>query len=225
MPCTGSFHSTIGNWGPSNFPYPFNSNGHPPLTPGLQCSCPLQDLLRIAALTNGTCFHISSLGDAFECLESEAVVSLNSRRGGAPKPPYEKREVPSDFGAHAPVQVVPILLALVPLTFPNPTKSTRQMMNFRNSLDALIPKKYHFPPEFRVPVTSPALGLASVGFGWATSIEPFLGTRSGQGALSTPLPNVDTPPTRGNKGLPRPSVAEPKREGGGVLAEWCVSPT
>jgi len=54
---------------------------------------PDSDLRRIVTATDGQCYQIGHLGEGFELLESEAVVSLKARRGGLEKPPYQPREV------------------------------------------------------------------------------------------------------------------------------------
>ena len=54
--------------------------------------CPDGDLRRIVAATGGQCYRIRDLGAGFELLESEAVVSMRARRGGADKPPFVPRE-------------------------------------------------------------------------------------------------------------------------------------
>ncbi|CAK9039928.1 Ubiquitin-conjugating enzyme E2 11 (E2 ubiquitin-conjugating enzyme 11) (Ubiquitin carrier protein 11) (Ubiquitin-conjugating enzyme E2-17 kDa 11) (Ubiquitin-protein ligase 11) [Durusdinium trenchii] len=53
---------------------------------------PDSDLRRIVTATDGQCYQIGHLGEGFELLESEAVVSLKARRGGLEKPPYQPRE-------------------------------------------------------------------------------------------------------------------------------------
>mmetsp|Transcript_9135 Transcript_9135/g.20139 ORF Transcript_9135/g.20139 Transcript_9135/m.20139 type:complete len:571 (+) Transcript_9135:62-1774(+) len=50
------------------------------------------DLRRIVTATGGECYQISNLGEGFELLESESVVSLRARRGGAEKPPFQAKE-------------------------------------------------------------------------------------------------------------------------------------
>merc|ERR1719198_1529109 len=58
---------------------------------------PDANLRRIVSATDGECYQISSLGEGFELLEAEGVVSLCARRGGADKPPFKQREtVPLD---------------------------------------------------------------------------------------------------------------------------------
>lgn len=59
---------------------------------------PDSNLRRIVSATGGECYQISSLGEGFELLEAEGVVSLRARRGGADKPPFERRK-PVDFGS------------------------------------------------------------------------------------------------------------------------------
>ena len=54
------------------------------------------DLRRIVSAAEGECYQVSSLGEGFELLESEAVVSLQARRGGAEKPAFKQRD-PVDF--------------------------------------------------------------------------------------------------------------------------------
>jgi len=50
------------------------------------------DLRKIVNATDGECYQINNLGEGFELLEAEGVVSLCARRGGADKPPFKKRE-------------------------------------------------------------------------------------------------------------------------------------
>jgi len=49
-------------------------------------------LRRIVSATEGECYQINSLGEGFELLEAEGVVSLRARRGGTEKPPFKQRE-------------------------------------------------------------------------------------------------------------------------------------
>jgi len=58
------------------------------------------NLRKIVNATDGECYQISNLGEGFELLESEGVVSLKARRGGTDKPPFKKRETVS-FGSIA----------------------------------------------------------------------------------------------------------------------------
>jgi ubiquitin-protein ligase len=60
-------------------------------------SSPDANLRRIVNATEGECYQISSLGEGFELLEAESVVSLRARRGGADKPPFKMREM-VEFG-------------------------------------------------------------------------------------------------------------------------------
>jgi len=53
---------------------------------------PDSNLRRIVTATDGECYQIHSLGEGFELLESESVVSLLARRGGVEKPPFNLRE-------------------------------------------------------------------------------------------------------------------------------------
>merc|ERR1719326_1439837 len=53
---------------------------------------PDTNLRKIVNATNGECYQISSLGEGFELLEAEGVVSLRARRGGTDKPPFKMRE-------------------------------------------------------------------------------------------------------------------------------------
>jgi ubiquitin-protein ligase len=53
---------------------------------------PDADLRRIVTATGGECYQIGDLGEGFELLEAEGVVSLRARRGGAEKPPFCPRE-------------------------------------------------------------------------------------------------------------------------------------
>lgn len=48
--------------------------------------CADQDLRKLVAATEGECFEVSGLADAYETLESDAVVSLAARWNGAPRP-------------------------------------------------------------------------------------------------------------------------------------------
>ena len=57
---------------------------------------PDADLRRIVSAAEGECYQVTNLGEGFELLESEAVVSLKARRGGAEKPAFKQRE-PVDF--------------------------------------------------------------------------------------------------------------------------------
>merc|ERR1740138_1185912 len=56
---------------------------------------PDANLRKIVSATGGECYQISSLGEGFELLESESVVSLQARRGGTEKPAFKKREASS----------------------------------------------------------------------------------------------------------------------------------
>merc|ERR1712100_870903 len=79
---------------------------------------PDANLRRIVTATEGECYQISSLGEGFELLEAEGVVSLRARRGGADKPAFKKREA-ADFTSiaeksmtqGAAVQRAPVLAA------------------------------------------------------------------------------------------------------------------
>jgi ubiquitin-conjugating enzyme E2 D/E len=53
---------------------------------------PDSDLRKIVNATDGECYQINDLGEGFELLEAEGVVSLCARRGGTDKPPFKKRE-------------------------------------------------------------------------------------------------------------------------------------
>merc|ERR1719335_379636 len=56
------------------------------------------NLRRIVTATGGECYQIGSLGEGFELLEAESVVSLSARRGGAPKPAFTgPKSMPADF--------------------------------------------------------------------------------------------------------------------------------
>jgi len=46
------------------------------------------NLRKIVSATGGECYQIDDLGDGFELLEAESVVSLRARRGGVEKPPF-----------------------------------------------------------------------------------------------------------------------------------------
>merc|ERR1712087_785673 len=50
---------------------------------------PDANLRRIVNATGGECYQINDLGEGFELLEAEGVVSLRARRGGAEKPPFQ----------------------------------------------------------------------------------------------------------------------------------------
>jgi len=50
------------------------------------------NLRKIVNGTGGECYQVNSLGEGFELLEAEGVVSLRARRGGLEKPPFAKRE-------------------------------------------------------------------------------------------------------------------------------------
>jgi len=56
---------------------------------------PDSNLRKIVAVTNGECYQIRNLGEGFELLEAETVVSLRARRGGADKPPFVPKEIPN----------------------------------------------------------------------------------------------------------------------------------
>jgi ubiquitin-protein ligase len=55
-------------------------------------SNPDANLRKIVNATEGECYQINSLGEGFELLEAEGVVSLRARRGGLEKPSFKKRE-------------------------------------------------------------------------------------------------------------------------------------
>merc|ERR1719189_2713192 len=55
-------------------------------------SQPDSNLRKIVSSTEGECWQINNLGEGFELLEAESVVSLCARRGGAAKPPFRLRE-------------------------------------------------------------------------------------------------------------------------------------
>merc|ERR1711959_626795 len=61
-------------------------------------STPDANLRRIVNATEGECYQINSLGEGFELLEAEGVVSLRARRGGSDKPPFKMRET-VNFGS------------------------------------------------------------------------------------------------------------------------------
>jgi ubiquitin-conjugating enzyme E2 D/E len=61
---------------------------------------PDANLRKIVNATDGECYQISNLGEGFELLEAEGVVSLRARRGGTDKPSFKKREN-INFGAIA----------------------------------------------------------------------------------------------------------------------------
>jgi ubiquitin-protein ligase len=54
---------------------------------------PDSNLRKIVAATEGECYQISNLGEGFELLEAESVVSLRARRGGIDKSPFKLREM------------------------------------------------------------------------------------------------------------------------------------
>lgn len=56
-------------------------------------SSPDSNLRRIVSATGGECYQIGDLGEGFELLEAEGVVSLEARRGGLAKPPFQERQV------------------------------------------------------------------------------------------------------------------------------------
>merc|ERR1711904_665667 len=53
---------------------------------------PDANLRKIVNATGGECYQINDLGEGFELLEAEGVVSLRARRGGTDKPPFKMRE-------------------------------------------------------------------------------------------------------------------------------------
>jgi len=59
---------------------------------------PDSNLRKIVNATNGECYQIHDLGEGFELLEAESVVSLKARRGGVAKPPFTP-PARVDFGA------------------------------------------------------------------------------------------------------------------------------
>merc|ERR1719401_3025558 len=59
---------------------------------------PDANLRRIVSATGGECYQIRNLGEGFELLEAEGVVSLKARRGDVEKPPFQPREM-VDFGS------------------------------------------------------------------------------------------------------------------------------
>ena len=70
-------------------------------------------------------------------------------------------------------------------------------MSFLNPLDALIPKiPFSFFTDFWVRVTSEAWGSDSVGVWGSRQLSPFWGGGSSQGAVSTPPPQIESPPAR-----------------------------
>lgn len=50
------------------------------------------NLRKIVNATEGECYQISTLGEGFELLEAEGVVSLRARRGGIDKPAFKLRD-------------------------------------------------------------------------------------------------------------------------------------
>jgi len=61
---------------------------------------PDANLRRIVSATGGECYQIRDLGEGFELLEAESVVSLKARRGDVEKPPFQPREM-VDFASIA----------------------------------------------------------------------------------------------------------------------------
>merc|ERR1719160_2430921 len=59
---------------------------------------PDANLRKIVNATGGECYQINDLGEGFELLEAEGVVSLRARRGGADKPPFRPRAM-ADFSS------------------------------------------------------------------------------------------------------------------------------
>jgi ubiquitin-protein ligase len=59
---------------------------------------PDSNLRKIVNATGGECYQINDLGEGFELLEAESVVSLKARRGGAAKPAF-KPPARVDFGS------------------------------------------------------------------------------------------------------------------------------
>mmetsp|Transcript_14119 Transcript_14119/g.26434 ORF Transcript_14119/g.26434 Transcript_14119/m.26434 type:complete len:546 (+) Transcript_14119:72-1709(+) len=53
---------------------------------------PDADLRRIVSAAEGQCYQVTSLGEGFELLEADAVVSLKARRGGTEKPVFKQRD-------------------------------------------------------------------------------------------------------------------------------------
>lgn len=53
---------------------------------------PDANLRRIVNVTEGECYQINNLGEGFELLEADGVVSLRARRGGTDKPPFKRRD-------------------------------------------------------------------------------------------------------------------------------------
>merc|ERR1712159_381810 len=72
-------------------------------------------------------------------MEAEAVVSLRARRGGKPKPPFVKREVPADFGAvklKAVTRVTAVRTLVRPAPTPMKVASARTVANATPSASA-----------------------------------------------------------------------------------------
>jgi len=65
---------------------------------------PDANLRKIVTATGGECYQISDLGEGFELLEAEGVVSLRARRGDVPKPPFQRRPA-VDYGMIAEKQL------------------------------------------------------------------------------------------------------------------------
>merc|ERR1712151_456402 len=59
---------------------------------------PDTNLRKIVTATEGECYQINDLGEGFELLEAEGVVSLRARRGGEEKSAFQVRQIP-DFSA------------------------------------------------------------------------------------------------------------------------------
>lgn len=99
---------------------------------------PDANLRRIVNATDGECYQISNLGEGFELLESEGVVSLRARRGGTDKPAFQKRST-DNFGLitektmtqGAAVQRAPVLA---------PDLATKSVVNVASIHDSSLTK-------------------------------------------------------------------------------------
>jgi len=86
---------------------------------------PDPDLRRIVTATDGQCFLISDLGEGFELLEAESVVSLRARRGGTEKPPFKPREMVELVSVKEKAITNSSAVHNIAQTVPNPALSTK----------------------------------------------------------------------------------------------------
>ena len=98
----------------------------------------------------------------------------------------------------------------------------QQITTFLNPLDALIPKiPFSFFADFWVRVISEARGSVSVGIWGSRQLSPFFwGGVSSQGALSTPPPPIESPPTPGADTGAHPGTYRHHRHPG--TQRWCL---